>query len=136
MRVHAHTLWRKRTIRFKKNSIEIINNMAAQSYRCKISTDGVLISSNHPFIWNLVSLTPEDSECTVRMLLWVSIYYSQRGTFWFSANQKIGPIKSNTSSAQWLQTMDCLIQKIVNLKKQLHVHIVYCKFSPSYFFVT
>ena len=36
----------------------------ARSDRCKISTDGVPISSNHPSILNLVSLTPEDSECT------------------------------------------------------------------------
>ena len=45
----------------------------AQSDRCKISTDGVTISSIHRSIWNLVSLSPEDSPCTVQMLLFVSM---------------------------------------------------------------
>ena len=59
----------------------------AQSNRCKILTDGVTISSNHPSISNLVSLTPEDSEYTVRMLLWVSIdVYRQFLSYYFSFN--------------------------------------------------
>ena len=41
----------------------------AQSDQCKISTDGIPISSNHPSIWNLVSLTPEDSDSRVRLLI-------------------------------------------------------------------
>ena len=47
----------------------------AQSDQCKISTDGVPISSNHPSNLNLVSLIPEESDCTLWMLLWVSIQF-------------------------------------------------------------
>ena len=58
-------------------------NGPAQSDRCKILTDGIPISSSHPSIWNLVSLTPEDSDCTVPMLLWVSIEFFKIAQLFF-----------------------------------------------------
>ena len=43
----------------------------AQSDRCKILTDGVPISSNHPSISNLVSLTPEDTDLSAKYSLFI-----------------------------------------------------------------
>ena len=65
--------WKYCSVRTKK--LHNKQQSQAQSDGCKISTDGVPISSNHRSIWNLVSLTPEDSDCTVRMLLIVSIFF-------------------------------------------------------------